>query len=43
MRKLPLIAIIVLLALIVGYLALDRSEKNAAQERSKAFDQSFAK
>ncbi|WP_301547061.1 MULTISPECIES: hypothetical protein [unclassified Duganella] len=43
MRKLPLIAIIVLLALIAGYLALDRSEKNTAQERSKAFEKNFAK
>lgn len=44
MRKLPLIVIIVvLLSLVVGYMALDRSEKNTAQERSKAFDASFAK
>lgn len=44
MRKLPIIAIIVvLLASVVGYLALDRSEKNVAHERDKSFDANFAK
>jgi len=44
MRKLPFIVIIiVLLSAVVGYLALDRNEKNIAHERDKAFDASFAK
>lgn len=44
MRKLPIIVIIVvLLSSVVGYLALDRSEKNTAHERDKSFDASFAK
>lgn len=44
MRKLPVVlVIVVLLSSVVGYLALDRSEKNASNERQQAFDQSFAK
>ncbi|WP_255372391.1 hypothetical protein [Duganella sp. CF517] len=44
MRKMPFIAIIVvLLGCIVGYLALDRIEKNASHEKQKAFDAGFSK
>lgn len=44
MRKLPVIlVIVVLLSSVVGYLALDRSEKNTQQQHDKAFDASFAK
>ena len=43
MRKLLIIVIIVLLSSIVGYLALDRNEKNTAHERDKSFDARLAK
>ena len=44
MRKLPFIlVIVVLLASVVGYLALDRNEKNSQQQHQKTFDTSFAK
>lgn len=44
MRKMPIIVIIVvLLSSVVGYLALDRTEKNVAAERNKTFDDQFAK
>ncbi|WP_432378253.1 hypothetical protein [Duganella sp. P38] len=44
MRKTPVLFVIVaLLAAVVGYLALDRSEKSELQEKQKAFDASFAK
>lgn len=43
MQKKLLVIVVVLLAVVVGYLALDRQEKNAQQERAKAFNQKFAK
>lgn len=42
MRKPILILIVLLLAAVVGYLALDRHDKNVSQERDKAFDKTFA-
>lgn len=36
-------AVGVLLLAIVGYLAMDRQEKDVSNERSKAFDRQFAK
>lgn len=43
MRKISVGIIVVLLVAIVGYLAIDRHEKNVAIERNKTFDQQFAK
>ena len=43
MKTLLLILVIVLLASVVGYLAIDRQEKTVAHERSKSFDSQFAK
>ncbi len=43
MRKFSLAIIVVLLVSIVGYLAIDRQEKDIAHQRDKAFDQKFAK
>ena len=43
MRKPLLILAVILLAAVVGYLALDRHDKNLSRERDKAFDKSFAK
>lgn len=43
MRKPILILMVLLLAAVVGYLALDRHDKNVSQERDKAFDKTFAK
>jgi hypothetical protein len=44
MRKLPaIIIIVVLLTSVVGYLAIDRTEKNVATERNKSFDDKFAR
>lgn len=43
MRKFSLAIIVILLVSIVGYLAIDRQEKDVAHQRDKAFDQKFAK
>jgi hypothetical protein len=43
MRKGLSVVIIVLLALIVGYLALDRHEKNVQKQRAEEFDNRFAR
>jgi hypothetical protein len=44
MRKMPAIVVVVILLFsIVGYMALDRNEKNVAHERDKSFDSKFAK
>jgi hypothetical protein len=43
MRKVSIGIIVVLLVAVVGYLGMDRQEKNVANERNKAFDQKFAK
>lgn len=43
MRKISLAIIVVLLVSVVGYLAMDRHEKNAAHQRDKAFDDKFIK
>jgi hypothetical protein len=44
MRKMPaIIVVVILLFAVVGYLALDRNEKNVAHERDKSFDAKFAK
>lgn len=44
MRKMPaIIVVVILLFSIVGYMALDRNEKNVANERDKSFDSKFAK
>jgi hypothetical protein len=43
MRKFSLAIIVVLLVSIVGYLAIDRQEKDIAHQRDEAFDQKFAK
>ncbi|WUR13902.1 hypothetical protein E7V67_001990 [[Empedobacter] haloabium] len=43
MRRASLIVIIVLLVAVVGYLAMDRQDKEVAQQRDKAFDAKFAK
>jgi hypothetical protein len=43
MRKFSLAIIVVLIVSIVGYLAIDRQEKDVAHQRDKAFDQKFAK
>jgi hypothetical protein len=44
MGKKPLIiVIIILLAAVVGFLAVDRQDKISSQERDKAFDKQFAK
>lgn len=43
MRKMPaIIVIVILLFSVVGYMALDRNEKNVAHERDKSFDSKFA-
>lgn len=43
MRKFSLAIIVVLLVSIVGYLAINRQEKDVAHQRDKTFDQKFAK
>ena len=43
MRKFSLAIIVVLIVSIVGYLAIDRQEKDVAHQRDKTFDQKFAK
>jgi hypothetical protein len=43
MRKILVAVIAILLAAVVGYLALDRHDKNASAERARAFDEKFAK
>ena len=43
MKKPLIVVIIVLLSSVVGYLAIDRSEKNAAEEHSKAFKAKYFK
>lgn len=43
MRKFSLAIIVVLLVSVVGYLAMDRDDKNVAHQRDKAFDNKFAK
>lgn len=43
MRKVSLAIIIVLLVSVVGYMAMNRQEKNIAHERDKSFDAKFAK
>lgn len=43
MRKASIGIIVVLLLAIVGYLAMDRQEKDVSNARNKAFDQKFAK
>jgi hypothetical protein len=43
MRKPLLVVVVVLLTSVVGYLALDRSEKDAANARNQTFDQKFAR
>lgn len=43
MRKFSLVIIVVLLTSVVGYLAMDRKEKNVVHQRDKAFDEKFAK
>jgi F0F1-type ATP synthase assembly protein I len=42
-RKPLVIIVIVLLVAVVGFLAIDRSDKMVGQERDKAFDKNFAK
>jgi hypothetical protein len=43
MRKPLLVVVVVLLTSVVGYMALDRTEKNAANAKNRAFDQKFAR
>lgn len=43
MRRPLLIVVVVLLASIVGYLALDRHEKDVGNAKDQAFDQKFAR
>lgn len=43
MRRSLIAVIVVLLVSIVGYLAMDRHEKNVAAEKDKAFDQKYFK
>lgn len=43
MRKVSIGVIVVLLVAVVGYLAMDRQEKDVANERNKTFDTQFAK
>jgi hypothetical protein len=43
MRKASIGIMVVLLLAIVSYLALDRHEKDASNERQKTFDAKFAK
>jgi hypothetical protein len=43
MRKFSLAIIVALLTSVIGYLAMDRQEKDVAHQRNKAFDQKFAK
>lgn len=43
MRKFSLAIIVALLMSVIGYLAMDRQEKDVAHQRNKAFDQKFAK
>lgn len=43
MRKTSIGIVVVLLLAIVGYLAMDRQEKDLANESNKKFDQQFAK
>ena len=43
MRKVSIGIVVVLLLAIVGYLALDRHEKDTSNERNKAFDAQIAK
>ncbi|WBS01700.1 hypothetical protein OU994_26095 [Pseudoduganella sp. SL102] len=42
-KKTLIIVVIILLAAIAGFLAMDRQEKTIAQEREKAFDKKFAR
>lgn len=43
MRKPLLIVAVVLLVSVVGYMALDRTEKNAANAKNQAFDRKFSR
>lgn len=43
MRKISLIVIVVLLTSVVGYLAMDRSDKNTAQQQEKEFKEQMLK
>jgi hypothetical protein len=43
MRRISIGIIVALLVAIVGYLAIDREEKDVANERNKSFDASFAR
>lgn len=43
MRKASIGIIVALLVAIVGYLAMDRHEKDVSNERNKTFDATFAK
>ena len=43
MKTALIIVIVALLGSVVAYLALDRQEKNVAQQRDKSFDAKFAK
>lgn len=43
MRKPLLVVVVVLLASVVGYMALDRTEKNTANAKNQAFDRKFAR
>jgi hypothetical protein len=43
MRKASIGIIVVLLVAIVGYLAMDRHEKDVSNQRNQTFDAQFAK
>lgn len=43
MKKTLIIVIVALLGSVVTYLAMDRQEKNIAQQRDKSFDAKFAR
>jgi hypothetical protein len=42
-RKPLLVVVVLLLSSVVGYLALDRHEKDVSNERNRTFDQKFAR
>jgi hypothetical protein len=43
MRKPLLVVVVVLLTSVVGYMALDRTEKDASNAKNRSFDQKFAR
>jgi hypothetical protein len=43
MRRISIGIIVALLVAVVGYMAIDREEKDVSNERNKSFDAKFAR